>query len=351
MAKDGKFAVKSAEKGSEKAGDGNIGTVVNADAADAVKADAENVKAIAKGIKAIVDAAVDGGKGSVKLDAQAASGTTNKDAGKLFGKKTADDGAKVEDANKAAAAVNAVSGMQILKVIVDDAEKGTNGAKADNIVDAAIGNVDGDAVHEFGAGGMNKDDKIAAAIVLRGMAKDGKFAVKSAEKGAGEAGGDNIGTVVNANAAVKADAENVKAIAKGIKAIVDAAVDGGKGSVKLDAQAASGTTNADAGKLFGKKNDGNGAEVADANKAAAAVNAVSGMQILKVIVDDAEKGNTGKAANAAKNIVDAAIGDDANAVGAGGMNKDDKIAAAIVLRGMAKDGKFAVKNTENWNGC
>ncbi|WP_151073930.1 variable large family protein [Borreliella turdi] len=169
-------------------------------------------------------------------------------------------------------------------------------------------------------------------------------AVKGAEKGSEKAGGDNIGTVVDSNAAVKADAGNVKEIAKGIKAIVDAAVDGGKGSVKLDAQAASGATNADAGKLFGK-NAVNGAEVEDANKAAAAVNAVSGMQILKVIVDDADKGTAGAAANTANNIVDAAIGDDANAVGFGGnMDKDDKIAAAIVLRGMAKNGKFAVKS-------
>ncbi len=375
MAKDGKFAVKDGNEKNKtegtlksavasatsktllalsglvqqavKTGGENIGTVVEAN--DAVKADAENVKEIAKGIKAIVDAAVGDGKGSVKLDAQAASGTTNAAAGKLFGKNNA-SGAEVAEANKAAAAVNAVSGMQILKVIVDDADKGTAGAKADtadNIVDAAIGDDAGNAVHAFGADGMDKDDKIAAAIVLRGMAKDGKFAVKDGtEKGTGKAG-DNIGTVVNADDAVKADAENVKEIAKGIKAIVDAAVGDGKGSVKLDAQTASGATNADAGKLFGK-HAVNGAEVAEANKAAAAVNAVSGMQILKVIVDDADKGTAGAKADTAENIVDAAIGnDDDNAVAFGAdMNKDDKIAAAIVLRGMAKNGKFAVKSDE-----
>ncbi len=33
---------------------------------------------------------------------------------------------------------------------------------------------------------MKKDDQIAAAIALRGMAKDGKFAVKNDEKGKAE---------------------------------------------------------------------------------------------------------------------------------------------------------------------
>ncbi|MCD2309583.1 variable large family protein, partial [Borreliella burgdorferi] len=90
---------------------------------------------------------------------------------------------------------------------------------------------------------------------------------------------------------------------------------------------------------------GDGASAEQAGKAAAAVNAVSGEQILKAIVDAAEnEQQQGAAADQANNPISAAIG----AAGAGGnfaaMNGNDKIAAAIVLRGMAKDGKFAVQN-------
>uniref|UniRef100_UPI00359C5E05 variable large family protein n=1 Tax=Borreliella afzelii TaxID=29518 RepID=UPI00359C5E05 len=98
-----------------------------------------------------------------------------------------------------------------------------------------------------------KDDQIAAAIALRGMAKDGKFAVKNdkdakgAVKSAAESvaaligklitaakevadaatGTENeaVGNVVKttaADAAGAADKDSVKGIAKGIKAIVDA---------------------------------------------------------------------------------------------------------------------------------
>ncbi|WP_210371462.1 variable large family protein, partial [Borreliella garinii] len=78
----------------------------------------------------------------------------------------------------------------------------------------------------------------------------------------------------------------------------------------------------------------------------AAVNAVSGEQILKAIVEaagGADKG--GAAAGAAKNPIAAAIGTNNGngAAFAGDMqNKNDKIAAAIVLRGMAKGGKFSL---------
>ncbi|WP_210382766.1 variable large family protein, partial [Borreliella garinii] len=68
--------------------------------------------------------------------------------------------------------VSAVSGDQILKAIVD-AAGATAGKKADeatNAVEAAIGADDANAGAAFGAGGMNnKNDQIAAAIVLRGL--------------------------------------------------------------------------------------------------------------------------------------------------------------------------------------
>ncbi|WP_422850101.1 variable large family protein, partial [Borreliella afzelii] len=83
----------------------------------------------------------------------------------------------------------------------------------------------------------------------------------------------------------------------------------------------------------------------DASKAAGAVSAVSGEQIIKAIVAAAGKDNEqGKKAKDATNPIQAAIGtanDDAEAFDKDGMKKDDQIAAAIALRGMAKDGKFA----------
>ncbi|WP_422850379.1 variable large family protein, partial [Borreliella afzelii] len=78
-------------------------------------------------------------------------------------------------------------------------------------------------------------------------------------------------------------------------------------------------------------------------KAAGAVSAVSGEQIIKAIVAAAGKAEQGKKASEATNPIQAAIGtanDDEKAFGK--MKKDDQIAAAIALRGMAKDGKFAV---------
>ncbi|ACL35031.1 variable large family protein [Borreliella garinii] len=80
---------------------------------------------------------------------------------------------------------------------------------------------------------------------------------------------------------------------------------------------------------------------------AAAVSAVSGEQILKAIVDAAKDGG-GKVAvddvKNAKNPIEAAIGSSGNNKDADAfatLTKDDQIAAAIVLRGMAKDGEFA----------
>ncbi|WP_210371080.1 variable large family protein, partial [Borreliella garinii] len=69
--------------------------------------------------------------------------------------------------------VSAVSGDQILKAIVDaaGATEGKGAATATNAVEAAIGADNADqAGAAFAAGGMqNKNDQIAAAIVLRGL--------------------------------------------------------------------------------------------------------------------------------------------------------------------------------------
>ncbi|WP_210376118.1 variable large family protein, partial [Borreliella garinii] len=67
------------------------------------------------------------------------------------------------------------------------------------------------------------------------------------------------------------------------------------------------------------------------------VSKVSGEQILSAIIKDAGDDITGEAAGAAGNPIAAAIGGSAHQGAAFGnnMNTDDKIAAAIVLRGMA----------------
>nr|WP_233189755.1 variable large family protein [Borreliella burgdorferi] len=305
MAKDGKFAVKNGgEKGkaegaikevselldklvtavktAEGASSGTdaIGEVV-ANAGAAKAADKASVTGIAKGIKEIVEAA--GGSEKLKV---AAAKEGNEKAGKLFGKAGDAANGDSEAASKAAGAVSAVSGEQILSAIVTAAgaaeQDGKKPGEATNPIAAAIGKGNADDGADFNKEGMKKDDQIAAAIALRGMAKDGKFAVKSGggEKGKAEgaikevselldklvtavktAEGASSGTaaigevVANAGAAKAADKASVTGIAKGIKEIVEAA---GGSSEKLKAVAAAkGENNKGAGKLFGKAGAGN----------------------------------------------------------------------------------------------
>ncbi|WP_418906181.1 variable large family protein (plasmid) [Borreliella burgdorferi] len=174
-----------------------------------------------------------------------------------------------EAASKAAGAVSAVSGEQILSAIVKAADAADQDGKkpgdATNPIAAAIGKGNADAGADFDKEGMKKDDQIAAAIALRGMAKDGKFAVKgNNEKGKAEgaikevselldklvkavktaegasSGTDAIGEVVaNDGDAKAADKASVTGIAKGIKEIVEAA----GGSEKLKVAAAKGENN------------------------------------------------------------------------------------------------------------
>ncbi len=297
-------------------------------------ADKESVTGIAKGIKEIVEAA----GGSEKLKVAAATRENNKKAGKLFGKAGDAANGDSEAASKAAGAVSAVSGEQILSAIVTAAaagaaeQEGKKPEEAKNPIAAAIGKGNADDGAEFNKEGMKKDDQIAAAIALRGMAKDGKFAVKSGgEKGKAEGaikevselldklvttvktaegasnGTDAIGKVVdNNNAAKAADKASVTGIAKGIKEIVEAA---GGSSEKLKAVAAAkGESNEKAGKLFGKAGAAAGDSEA-ASKAAGAVSAVSGEQILSAIVKAAGAADQeGKKPEDAKNPIAAAIG-------------------------------------------
>ncbi|XDA25873.1 variable large family protein (plasmid) [Borreliella afzelii] len=283
-----------------------VGTVVKAaDDAGAGVADADSVKGIAKGIKAIVEAV----GGDAKLTAADAK-EDNKDAGKLFtGKKGDNNGGDAKDASKAAGAVSAVSGEQIIKAIVDAAGKDGKdqvGAKASEAKENGNENAGKLFTGKSGAdkGGEAKDASKAAGAV---SAVSGEQIIKAIVEAVG-----------------KADKEGKKA--------EDAKKNG----------------NEDAGKLFGKSD--NGGDAKDASKAAGAVSAVSGEQIIKAIVDAAGKGDkdqVGAKASEATNPIAAAIGtanEDAAAFGDNKMKKDDQIAAAIALRGMAKDGKFAVKD-------
>ncbi|WP_367612010.1 variable large family protein [Borreliella kurtenbachii] len=87
----------------------------------------------------------------------------------MFAKKKNGGGGEA-DAEKAAAAVSAVSGKQILKAIVDAAKKQKKGVAdvkdATNPIEAAIGSTEEKAAAAFDENKMKKNDQIAAAIVL-----------------------------------------------------------------------------------------------------------------------------------------------------------------------------------------
>ncbi len=192
MAKAAKDAATAASGGKEDM----IGKVVKANAGAAAKGGEEtSVNGIASGIKGIVEAAEKAGEEG-KLESEAAGDAGgNENAGKLFAKKKDNNngGGGAADAEKAAAAVSAVSGKQILKAIVDAAgkeEKGVDDVKeATNPIAAAIGSTDDQkAAAAFSQAGMKKNDQIAAAIVLRKMAKDGEFALKDADADNAKAG-------------------------------------------------------------------------------------------------------------------------------------------------------------------
>ncbi|WP_424632595.1 variable large family protein [Borreliella lusitaniae] len=237
-------------------------------------------------------------------------------------------------------------------------------------------------------------DVESAVSKISELIKEMVTAARVGAAGATGAAGEDIAAVAaagEAQAAVAANGDSVKGIAKGMKGIVAVA---GKLGVELAAAAAAGVANGAAGNLFagagatiaqiGNAADavskvsgkqilkaivdsdmdgagaapaaatspiaaaigagGNGGTIAHVGNAADAVSKVSGKQILKAIVDSADEAGAGAAPDAAASPIAAAIGaaGEAGAFAAGGiMNRDDNIAAAIVLRGMAASGKFA----------
>uniref|UniRef100_UPI001562E6DF variable large family protein n=1 Tax=Borreliella turdi TaxID=57863 RepID=UPI001562E6DF len=215
----------------------NDGTKIGESVANGVGADAGSVKGIATGMKGIIDAATEGG---VKFEPAAVVNVDNKDAGKLFGTGAgagADAGAG--DVAKAAAAVGVVSGEQILKAIAAAAVDTTNhdgkkGDEAENAIQAAIGGGQGGEAFNDGKMGK-KNDQIAAALVLRGMAKGGKFSVNdnNAKKTAKSTVESAVGKTANALVGlVKA------AVETGIKTVGDAVKKAGNGAPTLGGGAA-----------------------------------------------------------------------------------------------------------------
>ncbi|WP_173647250.1 variable large family protein, partial [Borrelia hermsii] len=157
---------------------------------------------------------------------------------------------------------------------------------------------------------------------------------KTVSEAIGDAG-DSIGDVVKGGAAgvgTKAEEASVKPLSEGIGKIVDVVLgkegspDAGDDKKAEDGSTARGNDAGEAGKLFGN--------AAAAKKSAAdavkAVGAVTGADILQAIVKN------GDAAKLAKN------NGAANAISVNA--KDGTIAGGIVLRAMAKGGKFANVN-------
>ncbi|WP_233191713.1 variable large family protein, partial [Borreliella burgdorferi] len=217
-----------------------------------------------------------------------------------------------------------------------------------------------DALSKEQGGGDRGTQVVDTSKKVSGWIKEMKKAVDDTAKAGTGGSNDLIANVAagggDAGNGAKADADSVTGIAKGMKAIVDAAKKAGvelkPAAVAGDGGNAAGGGN-DAGKLFANGAAVNADDAAEgaAAKAGEAVSAVSGDQILKAIVDAAES-TEGKRANTAKNAVEAAIGGDGDgegeAFGAGNMKKN-QIAAAIVLRGLAKGGKFANANVAGGN--
>ncbi|PRR60286.1 variable large family protein [Borreliella burgdorferi] len=215
-----------------------------------------------------------------------------------------------------------------------------------------------DALSKEQGGGDRGTQVVDTSKKVSGWIKEMHKAVEDTAK-AGTGSNDLIANVAaggDAAAGAGADKDSVTGIAKGMKAIVEAAKKAGV-ELKPDDVAgdgAGGGGNDAAGRLFASGNNAGAAADAQgaAEKAGEAVSAVSGDQILKAIVDAA--GSTeGKGAAQAKDAVEAAIGGDNNAEGeafGNDMQKKNQIAAAIVLRGLAKGGKFANANAGAANG-
>ncbi|WP_418456543.1 variable large family protein [Borreliella lusitaniae] len=354
---------------------GNVAAAANANNNAGARGDADSVKGIAEGMKGIVEAAKKMGV-ELKVGAVAEAVDDALNVGNLFASGGDAAGANAAAAGAAAEVVSKVSGQQIIKAIIESNMNAAGQAPGDatNPIDAAIG-ADAGVGAAFANQGMTGNDKIAAAIVLRGMAAGGKFALaqdqgdagkekelnvliaemaEAAKKGvAGATGGaqDAIGNVAaGANAGAQGDADSVKGIAEGMKGIVGAAAKMGV-ELKAGAAEAADANASTVGNLFATRAAAADGTAAQIGAAAEVVSKVSGQQIIKAIIESNMNAAGQAPGDANANPVSVAIG----AAGAGAafgaeMLHNDKIAAAIVLRGMAADGKFALAQAEGAAG-
>ncbi|WP_210382666.1 variable large family protein, partial [Borreliella garinii] len=123
----------------------NDGTKIGESVDNGAGADASSVKGIAMGMKGIIDAATEGG---VKFEPADVVDVDNKNAGKLFGTRGGADAVAGDTTN----------------------HEGKKGDEAENAIQAAIGG-SGQQGEDFNDRKMGKkNDQIAAALVLRGMA-------------------------------------------------------------------------------------------------------------------------------------------------------------------------------------
>ncbi|WP_081732273.1 variable large family protein [Borrelia duttonii] len=160
---------------------------------------------------------------------------------------------------------------------------------------------------------------------------------KEASKGA--IGSETLGNAVKNEDAAPAEVSSVNALVEGIKTIVDVVL---KDNGRADANVTGEEDKKDIGKLFSKAGD-NGTE-AEAAKANASIEAVSGADILQAIASSAIA-EAGKDIDQAKDAAEIATAKNSGNTKET-KKKDAVIAGGIALRAMAKNGKLAAKNED-----
>ncbi|ETZ17518.1 Variable outer membrane protein [Borrelia duttonii CR2A] len=159
-----------------------------------------------------------------------------------------------------------------------------------------------------------------------------------------------IGEVVKSGAGVNSpDVDSIKNLVGGIKEIVDLIVTEGNGEADKTKPVDEDKKNI--GKLFGAETTDNtkGAEDKHVAVANASIGAVSGADILKAIAsanpDATKDGKVKEVKDAAGLALAKGTGTADDEKLSDAVKKDAVIAAGIALRGIAKEGKFIVKDT------
>ncbi|WP_025407665.1 variable large family protein [Borrelia parkeri] len=170
-------------EGSETAASGlkdansNLGAIEKADD-NSKGANAISVGNLVKGIKTIVNVVLKPNEGDGVKDVTNPLDDDKKKIGKLFGDKTG-NGAEEKHIAAASASIGAVTGSDILKAIAKSSDQSVSGKASEAKDSAGLAMANGDSTETTDLNAAAKKDAvIAAGIVLRSMAKDGKFIVK-----------------------------------------------------------------------------------------------------------------------------------------------------------------------------